>query len=218
MIISYSKNFIFIHLEKCGGTSIEQTIKPYLSTKDIQVGGLSPSLDQNELNCFNKYGFGKHATSEKIKLYFIKEWEVMYKFSTVRDPQEMLISFYYYIENNFKTNKKDEFFKLYDDSLKNKNPLDSFIKYVIENPFPSVSTFSSRLDDSVEIFDIANINNHWPDILKKLKIESNLQLPKLNKSIKPNNINLQKSTIDLIHDAFKIDYDNIPKRTGHNWK
>jgi hypothetical protein len=216
--MSYSKNFIFIHLEKCGGTSIEETIKPYLSKEDIRVGGLSPDADQNELNYIKEYNFGKHAIASDIKQNFKKEWDSMYKFTTVRDPQEMLISLYYYIENNFKEKENDIFFKLYHNSLNNQYPLDSFIKHVIENPFRSVSTFSSRLDDSVEIFDIKNINKSWNYILKKLKIESNLQLTKLNKSIKPDNINLQKSTIDLIRDAFKIDYDTIPKITGHNWK
>ena len=218
MIISYSKNFIFIHLDKCGGTSIEQAIKPYLSKEDIQVGGLTPDVDQNELNYFNKYNFGKHATAKDIKHNFKKEWDNMYKFTTVRDPQEMLISLYYYIENHFKEKNDDPFFPLYHNSLNNEYPLDSFIKYVIENPFSSIRTFSSRLDNSVEIFDINDIGKNWNYILKKLKLEPNLQLTKLNKSIKPKIINLQKSTIDLIRDAFKIDYDTIPKITGHNWK
>jgi hypothetical protein len=218
MIISYSKNFIFIHLDKCGGTSIEQTIKPYLSKEDIQIGGLYPEVDQNELNYFKKYNFGKHATASNIKKHFKKEWISMYKFTTVRDPQEMLKSLYYYIENNFKEKENDPFFKIYHNSLNNEYPLDSFIEYVIKNPFRTVSTFSSRLDDSVEVFDIDNIYKNWDYILKKLKLEPNLQLTKLNKSIKPNNINLQKSTIDLIRDAFKVDYDTIPKITGHNWK
>jgi len=218
MIISYSKNFIFIHLDKCGGTSIEQTIRPYLSKEDIQVGGLYSEVDKNELNYFKKYNFGKHATANNIKKHFREEWTSMYKFTTVRDPQKMLTSLYYYIENNFKEKNNDPFFKLYHNSLNNEYPLDSFIRHVIENPFRSVSTFSSRLDNSVEIFDIDNIHKNWNYILKKLKLEPNLQLDKLNKSIKPDSIILQRSTIDLIRDAFKVDYDTIPKITGHSWK
>lgn len=218
MIISYSKNFIYLHLEKCGGTSIEHALMPFLNKNDIQVGGLNFKEDEIELDFFKKYGFGRHATSKDIKKYFKNEWSSMYKFSTVRDPQDMLISFYYYIKQNFKENVDDNLFKIYYKTLEDQYPLDSFIKHVINNSFRTVQPFSSRLDDSVELFDIADIDNNWPHILKKLKIESNSQLNKLNKSIKPESISLQKSTTDLIRDAFKIDYDNIPKITGHNWK
>ena len=218
MIISYSKNFIYLHLEKCGGTSIENAIVPFLNKNDIQVGSLNFEEDNEELHFFKNYGFGRHATAKDINKYFKDEWSNMYKFSTVRDPQDMLISFYFYVKQNFKKDTDDNLFKIYSKTLHQEYPLDSFIKFVIENPFRSVSTFSSRLDNSVEIFDIAYIDNYWPHILSKLKIESNINLNKLNKSIKPSNISLQKSTIDLIRDAFKIDYDTIPKITGHNWK
>lgn len=218
MIISYSKNFIYLHLEKCGGTSIEDAIMPFLDKKDIKIGGLNFEEDNKELEFFKKYGFGKHATASDIKKYFKDEWQSMHKIATVRDPQDMLTSFYYYIKQNFKKETEDNLFKIYYKTLEDQYPLDSFIKYVINHPFRTVQPFLSRLDDSVELFDIANIDNNWPHILKKLKIESNPQLNKLNKSIKPENISLQKSTIDLIRDAFKIDYDNIPKITGQNWK
>jgi hypothetical protein len=38
MIISKSKNFVYINLEKCGVTSIESALEPYLLPTDILLG------------------------------------------------------------------------------------------------------------------------------------------------------------------------------------
>ena len=38
MILGKHKHFIFIHLEKCGGTSVENALAPYLLWDDIIMG------------------------------------------------------------------------------------------------------------------------------------------------------------------------------------
>jgi hypothetical protein len=217
MIISYSKNFIYVHLDKCGGTSIEQSLFPYLKKNDIQLGTLSFEEDEREIN-YKKNNLRKHSTIKEIKKYLGKDYDSMYTFTTVRDPVDIMVSLYYYVKQNFKENIDDVYFSLYKKTVIENSGIDGFIKEVIQKKFSSAWTITSRIDNSIELFDIADIDNHWPYILKKLKIESNVKLNKLNKSIKPDEIILQKSTIDLIHDFFKIDYDTIPKITGHKWK
>lgn len=102
MIISYSKNFIYIHIDKAGGTSIEECLTPFLSFNDIILGGVT--LGQDLENIYLKYygdeiykiGIHKHSTAKQIKNYVKNFWDVSYKFATVRDPIDIGISMYYY--------------------------------------------------------------------------------------------------------------------------
>ena len=216
MIISYSKNFVYIHLDKCGGTSIEDAIKPYLSVSDIKLGGLTFNTSEEDLY-LKKYNLKKHSDAKSIKLFLGKDWDTLYKFTTVRNPKEVMISLFYYVKQNYKPNTDDPYFITYENCIKNKNPIDIFIKMMIEGGSTSTMSFTSRLDSSVEIFDISDINNHWQYILNKINIDDNIPLKTLNKSIKPISVNLLPETIDIIKDRFKEDYENIPKITGIKW-
>jgi hypothetical protein len=214
MILSYSKDFIFIHLDKCGGTSIENALNPFLDKNDLKYGDL----------CYDKHDkintgvLRKHSNSNEIKDYIKEKWHTMYKFTTVRNPKNLMISHYFYVKQNFKENVPDPYFIFYSESIKDKTGIDGFIKKMINSKVSSTRPMMSRIDSSVEIFDIDNINIHWPNILKKIKINEEVKLEKLNQSIKPNNIILKEETINLIYRNFKIDYETIPKITGHEWK
>src|SRR5215469_2544795 len=39
MIISHSRRFIFVHIHKAGGTSVEQALDPHLAWNDLILGG-----------------------------------------------------------------------------------------------------------------------------------------------------------------------------------
>jgi hypothetical protein len=64
MILSYSKKFVFIHLDKCGGTSVEFSLRPYLPKQDLVLG------DSDRL-MFGPLGDGlsKHAVAPVVMRY-----------------------------------------------------------------------------------------------------------------------------------------------------
>ena len=247
MIISKSKNFIYIHLDKCGGTSIETALEPFLSWSDIIIGS-SPFGEKMYLAYQEKSNsLRKHSTSEDIKYFIGKDWNSMYKFATVRDPEKIMISLYFYVKDMIDyhidsrslkditnvsgsiENKKelyflnntaftsDPHFYCFIESSIDKTYIDGFIKKMILNGDSSCQTQISRVDSTVELYDLDTINDNWKDILKKININKDIELKKLNKSNKPSNIFLKKETIDLIKNYFYDDYNQIPKRTGHNW-
>lgn len=93
-IISKSKNFIFIHIRKCGGTSIEQSYQKYARWNDLVIGSskegeiLQPIYER-------LHGLHKHNTASEIKNiigeeHFNKYW----RFALVRHPQKLIESFY----------------------------------------------------------------------------------------------------------------------------
>ena len=219
MIISNSNNFVFIHLDKCGGTSVENALNPYLKNDDIKLGTLDFEPDHKELYYLEKYNLKKHSGAKDIKKHVGGKWESMYKFATVRNPKDIMISLYYYVKKNFNESiENDEYFDIYKKTIIDNSGIDGFIKNIIKCNYSSSYTITSRIDESVELFDIDFIDVHWSHILEKLNIKENVKLNKLNKSIKPKDIFLNNETLNLIRDHFDVDYKNIPLKTGSIWK
>jgi hypothetical protein len=251
MIISKSKNFIYIHIEKTGGTSIEEALTPYLDVKDIILGGTTIGNKMENL-AYEKFTWEeiqktmlwKHADANRIKKEVGSEWNNMYKFATVRDPIEIMISFYFYIKRNIfdlLPNKITEVIYskdftneisvsgsiVYTDDLRNlyfiesiidNTGIDGFINKMIKNNLKEVSPQLSKVDESVDLFDISSINKNWKIILNKIKIYEDVSLQVINKSNRPKNIKLDPFTIKLIYNHFSIDYLKISSSITANWQ
>jgi hypothetical protein len=133
MIISKSKNFIFIHLEKCGGSSVEMALEPYLAWDDLILGSTQFGTTM-QVALVNRYGseysknkiLSKHSTAQDIKEYLGESYDSMYKFTIVRNPIDLVTSLYFYskkIVDNF----------LYQNNINKDQYLDWVINSVPEN-------------------------------------------------------------------------------------
>ena len=95
MIISPSKNFIFIHLEKCGGTSIESTLEPHLYWSDMILGSTDFGEGMQQLYYerysrkeVNKYKLWKHSTAKDINAFVGNdEWKTSTNYGYVLTAQ-----------------------------------------------------------------------------------------------------------------------------------
>ena len=91
MIISPYKEFIFIHLEKCGGTSVETALEPYLAWHDMIIGSTNFGESIQSLY-FNRFGVDKvksemlwkHSSAQEIYQFVGPDnWNDFKKFSIV---------------------------------------------------------------------------------------------------------------------------------------
>jgi len=88
MPINHERNFIFIHIIKTGGTSIEAKLRLHQSHK---------------------------PASEYKKIVSPEIWNKYFKFAFVRNPWDKMVSQYHYNSNLFLKNKTfEEYIKLWD--------------------------------------------------------------------------------------------------------
>lgn len=104
MIISASREFIFIHLEKCGGTSVETALEPYIEWSDLVLGSTDFGESYQQL-LHNRFGvenvrknmLWKHSTAQDIRAFVGPEiWNDFTKISVVREPVDLVKSLYFF--------------------------------------------------------------------------------------------------------------------------
>ena len=81
MLVSDEKRFVFVHIQKTGGLSIERTLRDF--APDVrQVGG-------------------RHEHLRRIPPELRREWGSYFKFAIVRNPWDRLTSWYAMIEREY---------------------------------------------------------------------------------------------------------------------
>lgn len=97
MIISTSRQFIFVHLTKCAGTSVKTALNPHLAVNDLVLWGNNNG--QIWSTVLKKLGGPrKHSSAQEIRDFVgLEFWTECYSFSVVRPPVERLLSYYKFL-------------------------------------------------------------------------------------------------------------------------
>lgn len=98
MIISNSRQFIFLHVPKCAGTSVAQALAEHLAWNDVQLG--ATPLGEAAVEGYRaQFGLSKHCTAREIRLVVGKElWGRYFTFAIVRHPFRRQLSLYTYLK------------------------------------------------------------------------------------------------------------------------
>lgn len=95
-IISQTRNFCFIHIRKCGGSSIEIEWEKHLRWGDFVIGSTHHGeILQNSFS--NLYGLGKHTSAQRLAdILGAETYAAMHSMALVREPLKIVESEFKY--------------------------------------------------------------------------------------------------------------------------
>ncbi|MFN5702416.1 MAG: sulfotransferase family 2 domain-containing protein, partial [Gammaproteobacteria bacterium] len=98
MLISESKSFLFVHVQKTAGTSLAEILKPHaLNPANGRMNKLASDLGL--VRDWRKFHFRKHANLRKAQSVIpAPVYDGLFKFAFVRNPWDKLVSLYAYLE------------------------------------------------------------------------------------------------------------------------
>lgn len=96
MLISNSHRFIYVHLHKCAGSSVEFALSDTLEWNDLLLG--STPYGERLMKLYSPlFGLHKHSTAMQVRdKVGAALWQSYYSFSTVRNPYTLATSQYTY--------------------------------------------------------------------------------------------------------------------------
>ena len=157
-MISLKKGFLFIHIPKTGGNSIQNILRRYSEDKFVTVSSIQDGKERFEIRN-DRYDINKHSTlNEYKKVIEPKIFSGLYKFATIRNPYDRLISFYFSPHLGNKEWDRDKFILLINDVL----PVRNFI---------SIENYKVKINRKLK-FNIFSPNSLDTDIDFLIKYES----------------------------------------------
>ena len=85
-MISFDKKFIFVHINKTAGTSIEKALSNY---------GVRKLEENSDLELELTYKQSQHFNTEEYKKHLGDGYDDYYKFTIIRNPFDRVVSYYY---------------------------------------------------------------------------------------------------------------------------
>ena len=203
MIISHSKEFIFIHNYKVAGMSISFALSKYnnpsfRASKKIDKVKLLLKIYPNEYSSKFQRHIKAHELKERIPKTIFKRY---FKFGFVRNPWDWQVSLYTYMLAT-KDHPQHK-------TIKNLKDFDEYIDWRVNYDLNFQKQFFYDDEDHCLVDFIGrfeNMSSDFNSICNHIKIVSNL--PQINKSRFDNNHFLEyytKKTIDLVYEAFLPD-------------
>lgn len=105
MLLSYSHNFLFVHVPKAAGVSVTQSLVPYAyRPEDLTVNRLLNRVGIHANLVLGPYTwrwFRLHHSAQTIRRHLpVRVYNNLFKFAFVRNPWDAVVSFFHYCLEN----------------------------------------------------------------------------------------------------------------------
>ena len=198
-MISTRYKFIFIHVPKTAGNSIQAILKQYSEDKinNIKVKGekvvqnfyvSNPQLKTSKHSPLNQYYYGWKKEFGDIDQYI--------KFGTIRNPWDRAISYYFFRSKDKRFNKK------------------SFLNSLTRQSMFNFFQIDGKLDEIDYFIRFENIQSDYDIVCDKIGIPRT-KLPKLNKTKHESYTKYyDKEMIEIVAKKYKDDLKNFGYKFG----
>ncbi|MBR8826881.1 MAG: sulfotransferase family 2 domain-containing protein [Gomphosphaeria aponina SAG 52.96 = DSM 107014] len=190
MIISHRHKFIFVHIYKTAGTSINDCLIKYgrmrerllhdfdFTRRMIMVINKKFNLRWQDDGFSHILGLHNHSTAQEIKEYLGEQlFNQYFKFAFVRNPWDWQLSFYFFL-------KRIKTHQLYE--LANNYNFPEFLKIHLDSQPPLLLDFLTDSQGNIivdKIGRLENIEQDFREIIQKIALDPNLLvLPQKNVS------------------------------------
>jgi hypothetical protein len=94
-MLSLKHNFLFVHVPKTGGNSIQKVLEPFSEDKLVALYSFQDGKERFSIQN-SVYPYHKHSTLREYKKILPKElYAPLTKFTVVRNPWERMVSLYF---------------------------------------------------------------------------------------------------------------------------
>lgn len=179
MILSYSSGFLFVHIEKAAGSSIQQALLPFANVAPNsrlrrRLALLGPFNQFTRL--YRAVQFGEHATANEVKRCLpASAYDSLFKFAFVRNPWDRLVSRYAHLLRS-KDRRRHDF-------ISSLEKFEDFLQWEIKrdsaNQYPYVTDAQGKqIVDFIGHYE--TLAEDFAKVCARLKIQ--VQLPHANVS------------------------------------
>lgn len=186
-MISFNHNFIFIHIPKTGGTSIQSILKKY-SNDRIQYNDKSDP-NKSFLVFNDELGVKKHSRLREYKNAIDDNtYKKMFKFAVIRNPWDMMISWYFSPHAGRTQLDRDKFIKLLYSVPRPRSFLllpsvkTRILEKIYENGKLPDYLYNIKLDRNINyLMKFESLESEWDKVCQLIGIKQEI-LPKKHKS------------------------------------
>lgn len=206
-MISSKRNFIFVHIPKTGGSSVGRAFRKEFDRENRAqrfVNSLSKRLINKKIYEYTRFQpFGHdHATAAQYLNYFGDQFWQMKSFSCIRNPYDLLVSLFFYMQQyaGHPNHARVQGLSFRDFVLQtyNKDQPENFqSRFLVDSKNRRLVQKIGRLE---------TINESFKEIAQHLGLKA--ELPHSNKSKHDSYLQYyDDETIDLVATVFQQDFD-----------